>query len=229
MKYCGSAAMIVYRTDLQIAVPHAAHTLDGFREWYPAQELPKHASVSLIDGEVLFDMSPERIESHGQVKIEITSVLRYLIKKATLGRCYPDRTWITNDDAGLSTEPDCAFATWETLKSGRLKIIPLSDKPADGIEMRGSPDWVLEIISPTSFRKDAELLPGGYYHAGVKEFWLVDARETLEFNIFVRGDNGFELVEPQDGWKASRVFERQFRLTREIDLSGGWDYTLQVR
>src|SRR5688500_8492086 len=100
----------------------------------------------------------------------------------------------------------------------------------DGFEVRGSPDWMLEVVSPTSVRKDTRLLPTAYFRAGVREFWLVDARGTeLEFTVFARGETGFEAVLPRDGWHDSAVFGRRFRLERERDRRGGWRYTLHVR
>jgi Uma2 family endonuclease len=60
----------------------------------------------------------------------------------------PDGMWITNDEADLSNEPDAVFASWDTLESGRAVL------SSDELELIGSPDWVLEIVSKSSVRKD---------------------------------------------------------------------------
>jgi Uma2 family endonuclease len=217
--------------DFTISVPSDAHTLDGFRAWASSPDFPDTGSISLIQGEVLIDMSPERVDSHNQVKWEINHVLGSLVKAEKLGRFYPDRALLTNDTAGLANEPDAAFATWETIKSGRLVRVVKSDSGEDNSELRGAPDWVLEIVSRSSVRKDTELLGKSYYRAGVSEYWIIDARfEPLHFTILVRGPKGFEPVADHGGWRASSVFQRQFRLERgEDEFVGDWIYTLHMR
>lgn len=215
---------------LDVAVPPEAHELDGFRNWVESPDYPEQGRISLIQGEVLIDMSPEDIDDHNQVKGEINNVIGPLVKHLRLGRYYPDGALITNDAAGLANEPDAAFASRETLKSGRLVKVTKKAGSRRSIELRGTPDWVLEIVSPSSVRKDTKLLFESYYVAGVQEYWLIDARnDPLQFTIFTRGNPGYEPVAPQDGWRTSSVFNRQFRLEREDDEFGDWLYTLHMR
>lgn len=224
--------MIVRGSDerLDIAVSPHAHTLEGFRDWVESPDFPERGRISLVQGEVLIDMSPERIDSHNQVKCEVNNVLGPLIKTMRLGRYYPDRALFTNDSVGLANEPDAAFASWETLKSGRLVKVMRNAGSRDSAELRGTPDWVMEIVSPGSVRKDTELLVESYYQAGIREYWLIDARsESLQFTIFVRGQDGYESVAPQDSWLASPVFNRHFRWEREADELGDWLYNLHLR
>jgi Uma2 family endonuclease len=95
--------------------------------------------------------------------------------------------------------------------------------------MRGSPDWVLEVISDTAVRKDTVRLLELYYLANIREYWLVDARgESLEFVIYRRGRKAFKPVPAARGWLPSEVFSRRFQLTRKPDEFGGWEYTLKV-
>jgi Uma2 family endonuclease len=88
----------------------------------------------------------------------------------------------------------------------------------------------LEVVSDSSVEKDTDLLPELYWHAGVDEYWLVDARrEKLVFRIQRRGDAGFIDVEAQDGWIDSGVFQRSFQLTRVNDALGHPEFTLAAR
>ena len=50
-----------------------------------------------------------------------------LAKKNAIGEYWGDRMLLTNLSAGLSTEPDGTFATWETLRDGRLYARGASD------------------------------------------------------------------------------------------------------
>ncbi|MBW3595941.1 MAG: Uma2 family endonuclease [Planctomycetes bacterium] len=224
--------MIVRLTesDLCIAVPPDANTLPGFRAWAASEAFPERGRSSLINGELIIDMSPERAESHNAVKAEMSAVLHQLVKDLDIGQFFADGMWITNDAAELSNEPDAMFASWESFEADRIELILREEDEDDGIELRGAPDWALEIVSPTSVRKDTRLLPVAYFRAGVREYWLVDARgESLQFTIYMRGDEGFVPVEPNDGWRRSDIFGREFRLDRRRDRIGGWSYTLHVR
>jgi Uma2 family endonuclease len=215
---------------LHFTIPSDAHSLEGFRRWAPSEAFPESVAISLIRGELVIEMSPERIEAHNQAKAEIGAALYLLVKQLDLGKFYPDGAWITNDAAALSTEPDATFASWQTLESSRVRLIVHGENEEDGVELRGSPDWVLEVVSPTSVHKDAELLLTAYYQAGVLEYWLIDARgETIQFTLYTRGLKGFVAATPNEGWFASPIFGREFHLDRERDRIGGWRYTLHIR
>jgi Uma2 family endonuclease len=213
---------------LHVTVPETAHTLAGFRQWASSDDFPETGKISYLAGELHIDMSPEMFDSHNQVKDAINGALSPLVRKLDLGKYCPDGLWITNDNADLSTEADATFLSWERLERGQVQLIPRRDS-GDGIEMRGSPDWVLEIVSDTSESKDTLRLLDLYYRANVREYWLIDARgDALSLAIYRRGADSFVPVTPTRGWLASEVFPRRFRLTRQRDRIGGWTYTLRM-
>jgi Uma2 family endonuclease len=93
----------------------------------------------------------------------------------------------------------------------------------------GSPDWILEVVSPSSMRKDKVILRDAYYRAGVVEYWLVDALEDeLDFQILLPGNDAYVAAKSHDGWLASPTFDCSFRLTRE-KRDNFWQYTLHVQ
>jgi Uma2 family endonuclease len=210
-----------------VRVPTKAATLEGFRAWARSQDFPGHGRISFLGQEILIDMSPERLESHNKVKTEITRVLANLNVELDLGNFYSDRTLLSNVTASLSTEPDALFVTWQGLESSRLRPIPTAGAE-DFVELEGTPDWVLEIVSPRSVRKDTETLREDYHRAGVPEYWLVDARgEAVIFQIFRHRRNGYVAVAQRGGWRRSQVFGRRFRLERRHDRLGQWQYRLE--
>jgi Uma2 family endonuclease len=98
------------------------------------------------------------------------------------------------------------------------------------VEIVGSPDWVMEIVSPRSIKKDKVLLREAYFKAGVGEYWLVDALgEEVDFQILVPGDKEYQAVDGQDGWLASPTFGKSFRLERSKDDDGLLQYTLHMK
>jgi Uma2 family endonuclease len=224
------AACTVLYLDRQIIVPPSAHTLAGFRAWATSPDFPNRGRISFIDHEIIIDMSPEEIETHNKVKTEIGFVLVGLNKKQKLGEFFSDRSLVTNVEANLSKEPDAAFALWETLEQGRLRLVPKDGKEGKYMEIEGTPDWVLEIVSDSSVKKDTRRLRERYHRAGIPEYWLIDARgENLDFQILVRAEEGYTSAAGRAGWQASPVFRRRFRLVRRRGRMDVWEYTLHMK
>src|SRR5437879_5526087 len=82
-------------------------------------------------------------------------------------------------------------------------------------EVEGAPDMVLEVVSRSSVQKDTVILPKAYWEAGVREYWLVDARKApLRFDIFRHTAKGYASTRKQAGGGVkSALFGRVFRLT----------------
>jgi Uma2 family endonuclease len=185
--------------------------------------------MTFVGGELIIDMSPEYFETHNLIKTEITAVIYGLVKARRSGQVFSDRYFFSNPAAGVSTEPDAMFANSSSLRDGRCRVVR-SSQPGIGEELVGSPDWVLEILSPSSRRKDTKLLRDAYFQAGIPEYWLVDALgEEVDFQILVPEANGYVAVEAKAGWLASPTFRSAFRLTREPGDDGFWQYTLHVQ
>ena len=213
----------------ELVVPSSAHTLAGFREWALSEDFPDRGQMTFAGGELIIDMSPELFETHNLIKTEITAVVYGLVKARRSGHVFSDRFLFSNSAAGVSTEPDAMFVAFATHRSGRCQLLRAS-RPGVGEELVGSPDWVLEILSPSSRRKDTKLLREAYFKAGISEYWLVDALgEEINFQVLVSGADGYVAVEAQDDWMASPTFGCSFRLSREKDEDGFWQYTLHVQ
>jgi Uma2 family endonuclease len=89
---------------------------------------------------------------------------------------------------------------------------------------------VLEVVSDSSVRKDTQQLREGYWEAGIREYWLVDARkEPLVFDILRHTPKGYRPSPKKDGWIKSNVFGKTFRLIQETNESGDPEYTLEMR
>ena len=55
-------------------------------------------------------------------------------------------------------------------------VLIVSDlKKVDARGIRGAPDWVAEVLSPSTARHDRTLKLSAYERAGVREVWLVDS------------------------------------------------------
>lgn len=218
------------REDTALWIPRgAAGSLAGFRAWYASESFPEEGRISYLAGEIFIDMGHERISSHVALKSDLTEALVALARELKLGRFLTDGCRVVCEEAELSSEPDGVYVTWVAVAEGRVKFQKSADG-ADVAEFVGAPDMVLEIVSPSSVRKDKTVLPETYHRAGIPEYWLFDARlDDLSFQLFRRSDDGYEPAPARDGWLLSHVFGREFRLDRTQDPIGLWQYRLEIR
>jgi Uma2 family endonuclease len=208
-------------------IPNSVVDHASFRRWAASPEFPETGQYGWLDGKVWVDLSMER-SSHNLIKTECAVVLAGLAKKDALDKYWGDRMLLTNLSSHLSTEPDGTFATWQTLREGRLRVV--GGEPPDGVELLGSPDVVLEVVSRSSVRKDYDELPDLYFDAGIAEYWRIGARgRDLHFHLLRRTATGYRMARDSAGWRKSVVFGTAFRLTQTADPLGDPSYTLEMR
>ncbi len=212
-----------------VAIPAGCHTLSGFRRWTHSDVFPEHGNIAYLGGEIRIDMSPERYYTHNAPKLEISRVLSNLVFEQDLGRIFCDGVRIVHKAAELSNEPDALFVTWETFASGRVREVPTKDKK-DIVEMVGTPNWVLEVVSPSSEDKDTVQLRDRYYRAEIPEYWLVDAgTDEVSFQILQYTEKDYRPASARGGWFRSKVFAHQFRLDRLKDRNGKDAFRLEMK
>ena len=132
----------------------------------------------LIDGELY--MAPPPIPEHQGFLFVLTLALGNFVVEHNLGRIYfsPIGVVLSDDDV---LQPDLIFISTE-----RLNIIT-------GNYVQGAPDLVVEVLSPSTARRDRTVKREIYERAGVREYWLVDIRNaSIEVNA--ASDAGFVTV-----------------------------------
>ena len=77
-----------------------------------------------------------------------------------------------------------------------LCVVCDPEKLADGKRCYGSPDWVLEIVSPSNVEKELSKKMHIYEETGVAEYWVLRLEEK-ELDIFVLQDNGYIGLKPR--------------------------------
>ena len=130
------------------------------------EALPEGERAELIDGEMFMMAPPMTVHQRILVKL-ILKIGSYIEKNK--GNCEllpaPFGVYIKKDNLNY-VEPD-------------ISVICNGDK-LDEKGCHGAPDWVIEIVSPSSIRMDYERKVRLYREAGVREYWIVDAsRETV--------------------------------------------------
>lgn len=211
----------------QFVIPRWVEDLDSFRRWRLSEHAPDTGEIAFLDSYIWVDLTMEEFLTHNQVKAAYDYSIMTVVNPASLGRYVPDRMLLTNAEANLNTEPDGLFFTWETVRSGRLRFV---ERDGQGImELEGTPDQVLEVVSKTSVHKDTVLLRDLYFKAGIAEYWLVDVREgVLSFEILQWTSEGYVAIPAVDGWIASRVFGKKFQLQKKNDPLGHPQFVVLV-
>jgi Uma2 family endonuclease len=210
-----------------VCIPEGLNDLEAFRRWVHSEGFPENGQICFLNGEIWVDMSKEQF-THNQVKGEYSSVLTRLAKQNQMGRFFPDGYLLTNPAANLSTNPDGMFVSMKTLRTGRAWLV--EGVQVGYVELQGTPDMVLEVLSPSSVEKDWETLRDLYWRAGIREYWLVDVRgDQIDFDILRYASKGYVVTREKEGWVKSVVFAKSFRLTQQMDSLGYPEYTLAVR
>jgi len=122
--------------------------------------LPEGQRAELIDGQI-FDMAPPN-RIHQEIVMNLSAEIRNYIKK-NHGSCkvYPAPFAVfLNKDDKTYVEPDISVICNKST---------LTDKGCNG-----APDFIIEVVSPSSRRMDYLIKSGKYENAGVREYWIVD-------------------------------------------------------
>jgi len=213
--------------DGEICIPAWVVDLESFRRWSEDDAIPETARVSLLLGEVCIDLSREQLFSHNQVRSEISTVLRNFVKAHRPGRFFAAGVFLSNVDAASSNQPDGVFVSAESLREGRVRIV--EGRTEGHVELEGSPDMVLEVVSRSSVEKDTVVLRQAYATAGIREYWLVDARsQPLQFDLLRLDDGRYRSTRKRLGWVRSEVFGCWLRLTQEAGADGFPEFTLAL-
>ncbi len=217
------SAVVIEET---VRVPDWVKDLESFRRWYLSDDFPDSGVISYIQKEVWLDLKMEEV-AHNQVKGEIAFVFTGLLKKNRLGKYFQDRFRLINWQASLSTEPDGMFVLYETLQNNQAKLV---EGEKGWMELEGTPDMVLEVVSSSSVKKDTIKLRKSYWQAEIPEYWLVDARQDqLSFEILRSNSRGYVSPRKSGGWQSSSVFGQDFKLQKGTDKLGYPEFTLSVR
>jgi Uma2 family endonuclease len=212
----------------EVEIPTWVTDLPTFRRWVHSPAVPDDLKVFWIGGKVWVDMRNEQIFSHVDVKGEMFRVLANLVRDLDIGRVFADGALYTNDDADIGVNPDAMFISHAARAEGRVTFV--EGREGGHVEIRGTPDMVLEVVSRSSVTKDTKRLFEAYWVAGVPEYWLVDARKSPpRFEVYRRTGDGYVGVRRRDGWLRSPVFGRQLRFVESKDRFGDPAYSLQMQ
>jgi Uma2 family endonuclease len=143
----------------------------------------------LLNGRVV--MTPPAGWPHGQVEAEIVYLLRGFVVQRDLGRVFGSSQGFVLP-TGDTVEPDASFVGHERWAS--------APPPVAGSFLHVVPDLVVEILSTSTASRDRGEKKAIYAAAGVREYWLVDARART-LTVFCGTANRFDggrIFEPHE-------------------------------
>lgn len=217
--------------DYKIEIP-TIRDLADFRRWALSDDFPERGRIDYIAGRIEVDMSPEDFFTHGTLKTRVATEISDRVEELDLGHTLIAETRISSVPGDVSAEPDVVVITHAAFDDDRVRLIPkASGEPDRFVEVEGGPDLIVEIISDSSVTKDKRRLPAAYFSAGVREFWLIDARgKNLFFQIYRRGGSEFSTVPSDaDGFQRSEVLDASYQLERSRHARGHWIYRLRTK
>jgi len=129
----------------------------------------------LIDG-FAYLMSPAPVERHHDCAVELFEKLRNFLK----GK--PCKVFIAPFDVRLKAD-----STDDTVVQPDVFVV-CDESKRDGKSITGAPDFIIEVLSPSTSRYDKLTKSKLYQDTGVKEYWIVDpVDEIIAVNLLVDG------------------------------------------
>ena len=129
------------------------------------EALPEGERAELIHGALYYMAAPSR--RHQRLVTDIATAVNHYIKDNS-GNCEvnvsPFAVFLNADDKTY-VEPD-------------IVVVCDSDKLTDE-GCNGAPDWIIEVVSPSSRQMDYMRKLFLYRSAGVREYWIVDPDDLL--------------------------------------------------
>jgi Uma2 family endonuclease len=145
----------------------------------------------LIDGEA-YCMSPGPNRAHQEVLGE----LFYQVRRQLEG--HPCRVYVAPFDIRLPKGNE-ADELIDTVVQPDISVI-CDGKKLDERGCRGAPDWIIEILSPSTAARDQICKRALYEREGVQEYWLVHPMDRVLYIYQLEGERyGPPAILPAEG------------------------------
>ena len=145
------------------------HTIDYI------ESLPEGTRAELVDG-IVYDLAAPS-GTHQAILMNLaTDIMNYIRRRHGDCMVFPAPYAVyLNNDAYTYLEPD-------------ISVICDKNK-LDEQGCKGAPDWIIEIVSPSSKWMDYMIKLAKYQSSGVREYWIVDPQKrTLRTFDFERNE-----------------------------------------
>jgi Uma2 family endonuclease len=153
-------------------------TLPGRKFTYEDyKQLPDDHRYEVLEGELV--MTPAPNNRHQRILLRLAARLELFTQEHGLGTCFLAPTDLILSDKTV-LQPDLLFVA-----RNRESIIG----PVGGVH--GAPDLVVEILSPSTAKRDLEIKRQLYSTYGVREYWSIDP-EARSIDVLTHQGHGLE-------------------------------------
>ncbi len=165
-------AVLIYQ-EMQAILNDEARRREEFREW-----LTEDVKAEFINGEIFLHSPVKR--GHLRASDNLYNLLRNFVQANQLGATAVEKALIalTRNDY----EPDISF--WGNEKAATFD---------DNTMLHPAPDFVVEILSPSTKKHDRETKFEDYALHGIREYWIIDPdKQTVEqFGLLMPNDTSY--------------------------------------
>jgi len=151
------------------------YTYADYKTW------PDDECWEIIDG-IAYDMSPSPRRKHQKVSFEISRQ----IGNALTGKLC--EAYNAPMDVKLSAMPEKEDHDIDVVVQPDILVVCNPDK-LDEEGCKGAPDWIIEILSPSTAYKDENEKLLLYEKYGVREYWIVQPGAKMVF-VYILNDMG---------------------------------------
>ncbi len=130
--------------------------------------LPEDARVEVVGGEIVQKAAPSF--EHGDAQGSLTALLKPPFQYGSGG---PGGWWIGTE---VEIELEAHEIYLPDVAGWRRERVPERPK---GRPIRVRPDWVAEVLSPTTAKRDLGPKLLAYHRGGVPHYWIIDAEHEL--------------------------------------------------
>ena len=167
-------------TDISQLDPNGTYTYADYLKWQFDE------SVELIRGK-LYQMSPAPKRKHADASVNLEyALLQYFDGKTC--KVY-DAPFDVRLPVQNRKKPDQIYTV---VQPDLFVVCDLSKLDDDGC--LGAPDWIIEIISPRTAKRDFNEKYNLYEEAGVREYWIVQPKDSA-VNVYILEDGKYALVD----------------------------------
>lgn len=192
------------KTVSQRALPAQILVSDDEREAYPPHPgrrttekefdawVHEKTRAEWVDGEVII-MSPVNFE-HDQLQSWLLRLISQFVEDQNLGTVCSSEFYMRLPMPSSKRLPDVSFIA--TSNPGKF----------ENAAFRGSPDLLIEVVSPDSTYRDYREKMTSYQASGVKEYWLIDPlSKRAELYELIKGK--YRVLSEKSGMIHSKVLK----------------------
>ena len=140
--------------------------------------------VEVIKGKI-FKMSPAPASIHQMVSNNLSGLIYLFLRKQ---KC---RSFTAPFDVILPLKNKDFMESDRIVQPDICVICDLSKIKTKGCF--GAPDWIIEIISPGTAKKDVQIKFDLYEESGVKEYWIIDPANKVA-EVFKLENNKYQRI-----------------------------------